>query len=128
MPKYLSREWMDLAREMAQEHPETPGATARLQNVVTGGPEGDLRYYLVIENGRTVEQALGQDPDTETTLTASYDDSVKIASGELDENAAYMQGRLKITGNMAKVLALLPLTNKAEYKAIKSEIWEQTEL
>ena len=41
MAKYLSQEWLDLGRELAQEFPERPGASARMQYVVTGGPEDD---------------------------------------------------------------------------------------
>jgi len=39
MAKYLTQEWLDLQRELAQEFPERPGATARMQYVVTGAPE-----------------------------------------------------------------------------------------
>ena len=38
MAKYLTQEWLDLQRELAQEFPERPGATARMQYVVTGRP------------------------------------------------------------------------------------------
>lgn len=125
--KYLSPEWMALTKELAADFPEIPGATARLQYVITGGPEGEVRYYHVIDNGRTAEHALGDDPETEVTLTSSYDDKVKVDKGELDASAAFMQGRVKVTGNIAKVMALLPLTNKPEYKDILAKVREQTE-
>jgi putative sterol carrier protein len=127
MAKYLSQEWMDRAKELAQAFPETPGASARMQYVVTGAPEGDVKYYTVIENGKTLEQSLGEDPEAEVTLTSSYEDSVKVAKGELDANAAFMQGRVKVTGNMAKVMSLLPLTNKTEYKEIQDRLRDETE-
>ncbi|MDP8987428.1 MAG: SCP2 sterol-binding domain-containing protein [Actinomycetota bacterium] len=127
MVKYLSPEWMELNKELAADFPETPGATARLQYVVTGGPDGDVRYHHVIENGRTLELALGDDPEAEVTLTASYADKLDIDRGELDASAAFMQGRVKCSGNMAKVMALLPLTNKPEYQAIQDRMREQTE-
>ena len=127
MVKYLSPEWMALTKELAADFPETPGATARLQYVVTGGPDGEVRYHHVIDNGHTVEHALGDDPEAEVTLTSSYEDKMKVDKGELDANAAFMQGRVKISGNIAKVMALLPLTNKPEYRAIQDKIREQTE-
>jgi putative sterol carrier protein len=74
-----------------------------------------------------VEHALGDDPETEVTLTSTYDDKMKVDKGELDANAAFMQGRVKVTGNIAKVMGLLPLTNKAEYKDILAQVREQTE-
>lgn len=127
MVSYLSAEWMALFKELAAEFPETPGATARLQYVITGGPGGEVRYHHVIDNGNTLEHALGDDPEAEVTLTASYDDKRKVDMGELDANTAFMQGRVKVSGNIAKVMALLPLTNKAEYKAILAKVHDQSE-
>ena len=127
MPKYLSQEWLDAGREFAQEFGERPGATARLQYVVTGGPDGDVTYYWVLENGKLLESKLGEDPDADFTLTLTYDDSVKIQQGELDANAAFMQGRMKVTGNMAKLMSLMPLTASPEYEAIQEKIRGITE-
>ena len=127
MPKYLTQEWLDTQREIAQEFPERPGATAHLQYLVTGAPGGDIRYFWVIENGKVLQDSLGEDPDAEVNLTLSYDDSVKMQKGELDETAAFMQGRLKATGNMGKLMSLMPLTQSPEYRAIKEKITEQTE-
>jgi putative sterol carrier protein len=127
MAKYLSQEWLDEGKQLAQEFPERPGATARMQYNVTGGPEGDVKYFQVIENGKMVESKLGEDPDAEFTLSLTYDDSVKVQKGELDANAAFMQGRMKVTGNMGKLMSLMPLTQSPEYKAIQDKIQEVTE-
>jgi putative sterol carrier protein len=129
MPKYLSQEWLDTQRELAQEFPERPGATARLQYQVSGTPDGDVHYYWVIENGMMLESTLGDDPDAEITLAVSYEDSVKMQKGELDANAAFMQGRIKVVpgSNMGKLMSLLPLTQSAEYKSIVSKIDAVTE-
>ena len=127
MAKYLSQEWLDLQKELAQEFPDRPGATARMQYLITGTPDGDVSYYQVIEDGKMLESTLGTDPDAEFTLSQTYDDSVKIAKGELDANAAFMQGRIKVTGNMGKLMSLMPLTQSPEYKAIVAKVSEQTE-
>lgn len=127
MPKYLTQEWMDEAKQLAADFPETPGASVRMQQVITGAPDGEVKYYTVIENGKTIEQALGEDPQAEVTLTNSYEDAVKIMKGELDANAAFMQGRVKVAGNMAKMMSLLPLTSKPEYKTIQEKLAAETE-
>jgi predicted lipid carrier protein YhbT len=127
MPKYLTQEWLDQQREIAQEFPERPGATAHLQYIVTGAPGGDIRYFWVVDSGKLLQDELGEDPDAEVVLTLSYEDSVKIQKGELDETAAFMQGRLKVTGNMGKLMSLMPLTQSPEYKAIKEKVTQITE-
>ena len=129
MSKYLSQEWLDEGRELAQEFPERAGATARLQYQVNGAPEGDVHYYWVVENGKLQESTLGDDPDAEITLSMSYDDAVKMQKGELDANAAFMQGRIKVVpgSNMGKLMSLLPLTQSPEYKAIQSKINDITD-
>jgi len=129
MPSYLSQEWLDAGRELAQEFPERAGATARLQYQVGGTPSGDVHYYWVVENGKLLESTLGDDADAEITLSMSYDDAVKMQKGELDPNAAFMQGRIKVVpgSNMGKLMALLPLTQSPEYKAIQAKINDLTE-
>ena len=122
MAKYLTQEWLDIGKDLSQEFPERPGATARMQFVTTGAPEGDVAYYQVLENGKILESVLGEDPNAEFTLTLTYDDSVKVQKGELDPNAAFMQGRMKVTGNMGKLMSLMPLTQSPEYKAIQEKI------
>jgi predicted lipid carrier protein YhbT len=127
MAKFLTQEWLDEGRKLAEGQPERPGATARMQYVVTGGPEGDIKYYWVLENGKLLESNIGELADAEVTLSQSYDDAVRIQKGELDANAAFMQGRVKVSGNMAKLMSLLPITNSAEYKALQGEILAITE-
>ena len=127
MAKFLSQEWLDETRKLAEGQPERPGATVRMQYVVTGGPDGEVKYYWVLENGKLLESSLGELSDAQVTLTQSYDDAVKIQKGELDANAAFMQGRVKVTGDMAKLMSLLPLTNAPEYKELQTQIAAVTE-
>ena len=128
MAKYLTQEWLDESRKLAEDQPVRPGATAKMQYVVTGAPEGeDIKYYWVLEDGKLLEAKVGELDDTDFTLTMSYEDAVKVQQGELDPNAAFMQGRMKVTGNMAKLMSLLPLTNSPEYRALQEQIRKITE-
>ena len=128
MVKYLTQEWLDQQKKLGESQPERPGASARMQYVVTNAPErGDIKYYWVLENGKLQESSLGEMPDAEVTLTLTYEDAVKQQTGELDPNTAFMQGRVKVTGNMAKLMSLLPLTNAPEYKQLQQQIQELTE-
>ncbi len=127
MAKYLSQEWHERAKELAQSFPERVGATARMVFVVSGGPEGDISYHQILENGKVLEQGLGVCENAEITMTITWDDSLKLHKGELDANTAFMQGRMKVAGNMAKLMALMPLTMSTEYKDIQVAIREHTD-
>ena len=122
MPKYLTQEWLDAAREQAADQPKRPGLSATLQYIVSGGPEGEIRHYLVLEDGQLRDARLGAADDPDLSFTLSYDDGVLIQQGELDPNAAFMQGRLKAAGDMAMLMQLMPLTMSAEYKALQEKL------
>jgi putative sterol carrier protein len=127
VPTYLTQAWFDETRALAQDQPERPGASATMQFVVTGGPNGDVKYYWVVTDGRLTEASLGELPDAEVTLTTSYADAVAVQKGELDANAAFMQGKTKVAGNMGKLMQLLPLTMSPEYQAAQEKVRAITE-
>jgi len=127
MTKYLSQEWLDCARALAADQPERPGATARIQWLVAKGPDGDIAYWWQLEDGRLASSGLGKVDDPDISLSLSYEDSVKIQKGELDANAAFMQGRMKAAGNMGTFMQLLPITNSPEYLALQVELRELAE-
>lgn len=122
MAQYLTQEWLDQSRELAKDQPERPGASAKLQCVVTGGPDDEIKCYWVLQDGKLLESRLGEIDDPDFTMTITYEDSVEVSRGKLDVNAAFMQGRTKVAGNMGKFMQVLPLTRSAEYKALQEQI------
>jgi putative sterol carrier protein len=98
-----------------------------VQYKVAGGPDGEVVFHTVITDGCIVESALGEDPDADFTMSAGYDDFARTITGELDMNAGYMQGRIKVVGNMGSLLSLMPMTQSDEFKAITEKIDAATE-
>jgi len=127
MVKYLTQAWLDRVRELAADQPERPGATVRMNWTVAGDGDETVGYYWILENGHLLENRLGALEDAEVTLGMEYDDAVAVTKLDLDLNAAFMQGRVKVTGNMAKLMSLLPLTKAPEYKILAEQIRDDTE-
>ncbi len=127
MIKWLSTEWFETTLAMAADQPERPGLSARMQYELLGGPEGDVSYFRVVENGRVVANGSGRVDDPEVILTMSWDDGKAMQQGTLDSNVAFMQGRMKVAGSMGTMMALLPVTNTAEFRALRQRIAAITE-
>ncbi len=81
----------------------------------------------VIDEGKILEAKLGTMDGSDFAMTSAYDDQVKIQKGELDPTAAFMQGKMKVSGNMAKMMSLLPITNSPEWNALQDKVAGITE-
>jgi putative sterol carrier protein len=127
VPRFLTQEWMDRRRELEAALPSEPSARARVQHVVTGGVDGEVRYVSVVEEGRVVEERLGVDPEVDFTLTTTWDDAVRVAQGELEPEVAYMQGRAKLAGDMAAFLRLVPAMARPEHREVRAELAAETD-
>jgi SCP-2 sterol transfer family len=118
---FLGAQWLALARALFGDMPPRQGATARIQRVVTGAPDGDVVFTLAFEDGRLLDAALAAghdpDPDAELTITTTYADTLLLASGDLELAVAVMQGRAKVAGSMSALLAILPVTRSREFRA-----------
>lgn len=111
MARYLSQDWFDEVNEAAQSsealRQSTAGADLTLQQVVTGGPEGELRYWLRIEDG-TVRvapgEAKGAPAGADATLTQPYETAVAVSRGELSTEDAFLDGSIRLRGDISVLL------------------------
>jgi putative sterol carrier protein len=125
--KYLSQEFLDEAVRLSQGFADRPNANARIQYVVSGGPEGDVSYYWVVVGGKLQDSKLGELPDADFTLRMRYDTSVKIQRGDLNPNVAFMTGKMKASGNVGKLLSLMPLTQSDDFKSLQEQLRAKAE-
>lgn len=65
--------------------------------------------FIHIEGGSVTNE----DRPADCTIILSKDDFEKMAAGTLDPTMAFMQGKLKINGDMAVAMKLQPLLAKA---------------
>ena len=102
---YLSEEWLAAQLAAGAALPVQPGVSGVVAHVVSGGPDGDVTYVTTVVDGQLVPSDPAREPDA--TLAVPYAEGLAMASGELDPNAAYMQGRIKTTGATGPLLAVL---------------------
>jgi putative sterol carrier protein len=123
---FLSDAWFELVRELGAELPERPGASARVQHIVTGTPDGEVRYVHTVVDGRTTALVPGTDDSVDVTYTNTFVDAQALARGELDPRVLFMQGRTKMAGDMGKVLALMPVTSSDAQRELLAKVSKQT--
>lgn len=106
--KYLSDEWAQQVTERINQNDAFKQAagtqSAKLQQVVNT-PDGEVKYYFVLDGG-TAQVSIGEIDDAEATITQDYDTSVALAKNELTGTAAYMSGKLKVSGDLMKLMQL----------------------
>ena len=127
MAAFLTQEWLDLHRSIGASLPAAPDRSARIQFVIAGTPEGDVKLAMAVNDGIVAESSLGTDGDADVTLTIKYPDAINLIRGELDPNAAFMQGKIKVAGPTGPLLDLLALSVTAPRVAARSALSEQTE-
>lgn len=96
--KFLSDEW--IARQADGSAAATDGAfTGSVLTIVTGGPDGEIRYVTTFEDGRGVSAVLGGVGDWSVSLTLTHGDARAVLDGEADLNALFIAGRMKVAGD-----------------------------
>ncbi len=69
----------------------------------------------VLVDGRSSPNAVsdGAGKNADTTISVSLADFEKMAKGELDGTSAFMQGKLRVAGDMGLAMKIGPLVQKA---------------
>lgn len=105
--KFLSEDYVEAAQHALNEHAGFAAAIVdvalSLQFHVTEGPDGDISYFVDIADA-TADVGLGEIDDADVTVTNSYETAVGISTGELNTQMAFMTGKLKVSGDMSKLM------------------------
>lgn len=107
--KFLSDEWLSEVESRLNSHEgfqaAAKGQAAKLQQEISGAPGGDVTYGFVLEDGK-VRLTRGPVDGPEATISQDYDTAASLSKGDLNGQAAFMSGKLKITGNLMKMMTL----------------------
>jgi putative sterol carrier protein len=123
--KFLSEEWAtamtDALNSSEDFQKAASGQSAKLQQVVTDAPQGETKYYFELDGGKA-QVAVGELADAEATISQNYETAVAITKSELNAQNAFMQGKLKISGNMMKLMQLQGVFNAMPKAATDVEV------
>jgi putative sterol carrier protein len=106
--KFMSAEWLEALIAALNSHEGFTGATANTEmsllfNVPDAPEDVEDSYFLQIANGAATGQSGGGE-DADVTITNNYETAVAISKGELNTQMAFMTGKIKVDGNMAKLM------------------------
>jgi len=99
MVRYLSDEWMQRAADVLGGTTVPEGTELTVHYEVTGSGDGKRNYTLEAADG-TLRLTPGKRKDAPVNFTLDYDTAAEIARGELSAQVAFMQGRLKLGGDI----------------------------
>jgi len=99
---FLSTSWLEQLTIAAGGHEIGPGATV-VQQVVTGGPEGEVAFVLEVADGH-VRASPGRDPRAVVTITQAWETAVRIHRGDLTVHDAIRAGLVKVRGDVRRLV------------------------
>lgn len=107
MARYLSPEWFEDVNAAAPQRPATEDAARpahlTLQQVVTGSPDGDVRYWVSVGGGQ-MAAGLGEADDPDATISQSYQTAVAVVTGQLRVQTALMSGQIRLAGDIGALI------------------------
>ena len=130
---FLSPEWVEAAKRIREEA-ETPAAapahSVRMNQVITGAPFNDganIDAHMDTSEGE-IKMDLGHLENPDVTVTLDYDTAKAIL---VDGNPqagmqAFMAGKIKVEGDMTKIMAMSSGIPDPSAQAIADKIKEIT--
>ena len=129
--EFLSDDWIEAAKAIRDKHAaDVPkiAASIKMNQIITDDPGGgEIKMYMDTSSGEMVMDK-GELPDAEVTLTLPYDVAKKQM---VDQDAAaamqaFMSGKVKVQGDMMKLMSLQGMGTDEASKKINDEIKEMT--
>ena len=124
--EFMSEDWMTAVEALRAEAPEPPDAMKDLviNLTVTDGPSGNVSAHL---NGGQFERGHADGAPTKITVPHDVAKSLFIDANPQAAMQAFMGGKIKVDGDMTKLLAMQSgATPTPEMAAFQKRIQELT--
>ncbi|MGH9123776.1 MAG: hypothetical protein ACRDZ8_03490 [Acidimicrobiales bacterium] len=104
MARYLSDEWWnEVATVSGASNPGMDDLV--LQHRVTGGPDGDVWYYVRLSaDGLGAAVVPGRAEHPQITFCEDFETAAAVAQGHLGAPAALLSGQIRVAGDLAALL------------------------
>ena len=103
MKDLFTEDWLNLLKKLGSGLPPID-LTITCQYEISGAPQGKVRYYIEIENGKVTDAELGKHPSPNCSVSTTYKEVLSILQQEKSVTASFMQGNFKIDGEYEKYL------------------------
>ena len=110
--RYLSLDWIaELARAVGGDERLRELADSHeigLTQVVDDGPEGDVTYHLQVGDGVARFGSGAAEPE-HVRMEQSWNTAVAVATGDLNAQDAFVNGRIRLYGDQQRLLDAQPV-------------------
>tara|TARA_B100000085_G_scaffold56293_1_gene49320 strand:- start:73 stop:450 length:378 start_codon:yes stop_codon:yes gene_type:complete len=103
MKDLFTEDWLNLLKKLGSGLPPID-LTITCQYEISGAPQGKVRYYIEIQNGKVTDAELGKHPSPNCSVSTTYKEVLSILQQEKSVTASFMQGNFKIDGEYEKYL------------------------
>lgn len=103
MARFLSDEWVDALIAALNASDDVPKDVDLTIQQVIGEDGNSVKYWTTLADGNA-SGGLGDAASADVTITQDLETAAALSRAEINHQAAFMQGKLKVTGNMGKLL------------------------
>ncbi|HYT30052.1 MAG TPA: SCP2 sterol-binding domain-containing protein [Actinomycetota bacterium] len=107
--KFLSDEWAAAVQDALNGNESFQSSigsqNVRIQQVVNGD-EGEQKYWFTLGDGKVALGTGDIEGNADATITQDYATAVALSKNELTGAAAYMSGKLRVSGDLMKLMQL----------------------
>ena len=129
---FLSAEWLDAAKKIREQHAgkSAPAAHAvRMNQIITEVPfgEGTIEAHMDTSGGEmTMDMGHLENPDLTVTLDYPTAKAILVDGNPQAGMQAFMAGKIKVQGDMTKLMAMQQATPDPAQAEIAAQIKDIT--